>query len=224
VTDDPALVQPDAVLSVPEIRHYDTINAELVQLLDMGKRWIRLDGAAGQRLLASRLSGTWHAVIEIVGNAGPEFAAQNDAPGLTVLCRGSVRDGAASQLRAGCVIVQGDAGPAFGYHLIDGTALVFGAAGARAGLGQQGGSLFLLGGSGPLSGERQSGGRVFLGDGQVGPHLGLGRRGGRLIALSDREPSPHISTVDATDRPSLASARDLLRRLSILENPLLDPQ
>ena len=153
-------------------------------------------------------------MIEIIGNAGPELAAQTNAPGLTILCRGSAADGAASGLRAGRVLVQGDAGPAFGYHLKGGLALVTGAAGPRAGLGQEGGDLVLLGPTGPLTGERQSGGRLYLADNRVGPHLGFGSRAGRRIAL-------FAGDGGAEDVTLLYSIRDnLLPFFGIHDSPL----
>ncbi len=75
-------------LSIPEIRDYQKINAELVALLDQGHRLVRLEGAEGQRLLASGLSGSWQAVVEIVGQTGPEVAADLDAPDLVIVARG----------------------------------------------------------------------------------------------------------------------------------------
>ena len=71
----------EVVLSVPEIRDYRAINGELVRHLDLGVRSLRLTGANGQRLLVSGLAGPWTAVIEVVGDAGPELAAGMDAPG-----------------------------------------------------------------------------------------------------------------------------------------------
>jgi glutamate synthase domain-containing protein 3 len=178
-----ALDRPAAVvLSVPEIRDYRAINQELARSLDQGCPSLRLTGALGQRLLVSELRGRWTAVIEIEGDAGPELAAGLDAPGLTVVCRGSVGDGAASGLNAGGVLVLGRAGPAFGYAQRGGLALVVGPAGARAGLGQLGGDLILLGGAGPMAGERQAGGRLFL-RAELGPHAGRGRRGGRVLRI-----------------------------------------
>jgi methylamine---glutamate N-methyltransferase subunit B len=86
--------QEPPTLPIPEIRDYQKINAELVALLDEGHRLVRLEGAEGQRLLASGLAGSWDAVIEIVGRTGPEVAANLDAPGLMIVARGSMADGA----------------------------------------------------------------------------------------------------------------------------------
>ena len=85
---------------VPELRDYQQINAELVRRLNLGQPHVRLEGVEGQRLLVSRLAGAWQAVIEVDGNAGPELAAELDAPGLTVVCRGSAADGAGRGLVA----------------------------------------------------------------------------------------------------------------------------
>ena len=123
----------EVVLSVPEIRDYRAINGELVRLLDQGCRAIRLEGANGQRLLASRLEGSWAAAIEVVGDAGPELAAEMDAPNLTVVCRASVGDGGASRLIAGHILILGRAGPAFGYAQRGGLAMVVGTAGRGPG-------------------------------------------------------------------------------------------
>ncbi|HZW31510.1 MAG TPA: glutamate synthase [Isosphaeraceae bacterium] len=184
--DSRALDRPAAVvLAVPEIRDYRAINQELVRHLDRGCPSIRLTGALGQRLLASGLRGRWSAMIEIEGDAGPELAAGLDAPGLTVVCRGSAGDGAASGLKAGRVLVLGRVGTAVGYAQGGGLIMVAGTAGARAGLGQLAGDLILIGGAGPLAGERQSGGRLIA-QADLGPHAGRGRRGGRFLRLDQR--------------------------------------
>src|SRR4051794_28195991 len=124
---------PVAVLSIPEIRDYERINAELVQRLDAGHARVRLEGAERQRFLAARLTGGWSAVVEVVGRAGPELAAEMDAPSLTVVCRGPAADGAARGLVAGRVVVLGDVDEAAGYAQQGGTILVARDAGARAG-------------------------------------------------------------------------------------------
>jgi len=170
------------VLSIPEIRDYRTINGELVRHLDRGCQSFHLTGANGHRLLVSGLAGSWNAVIEVIGDAGPELAAQMDAPGITVVCRGSTADGGASRLKAGRVLILGTAGPAFGYALRGGLAMVVGTSGARAGLRQRGGDLILLGRAGPLVGERQLGGRLLT-HAELGPHAGRGRLGGRFIRM-----------------------------------------
>src|SRR4051794_17655581 len=97
--------QPAPVLSIPEIREYPRINAELVLLLDAGQTHVRLVGAEGQRLLLHGLRGTWEALIEIEGQAGPELAADIDAPGLTIVCHGPAADGAARGLRSGRLLI-----------------------------------------------------------------------------------------------------------------------
>ena len=173
----------DVVLAVPEIRDYHAINSEIVRHLDAGCRTIRLSGVSGQRLLAAGLAGTWTAVIDVDGAAGPELAAGLDAPGLRVICRGGAGDGGASRLRAGRVLVLGDVGPAFGYAQAGGLTVAAGNSEGRAGLRQAGGDLVLLVQAGPLAGECQSGGRVFAFAGRIGPHAGRGRRGGRFIRL-----------------------------------------
>jgi methylamine---glutamate N-methyltransferase subunit B len=162
-------IPADVVLSIPEIRDYRAINGELVRRLDQGCRSIRLTGAGGQRLLVARLVGPWSAVIEVVGDAGPELAAEMEAPAVSVVCRGSVADGGASGLKCGRVLVLGRTGPAFGYSQRGGLAMVVGTAGCRAGLCQLGGDLILIGRAGALAGERQVGGR-FLAIADLGPH------------------------------------------------------
>jgi glutamate synthase domain-containing protein 3 len=173
-----------AVVSVPEVRDYQRINAELVRLLDAGCRRVRLAGAEGQRLLVAGLAGGWDAVVEVEGNAGPELAAGLDAPNLVVIVHGSAADGAASMLRAGLVVIRGNAGPAIGYAQAGGSIIVVGDAGPRAGLNQSGGDLTLLGRVGALAGERQSGGRLFALGPALGPHRSRGQRGGRFVAAA----------------------------------------
>lgn len=172
-------------MTVPEIRDYGRINARVALLLDSGQGRIRLAGAEGQRLLVSGLSGPWQAVVEIDGRAGPELAANLDAPGLTILCQGSAADGAGRGLRSGRLLIAGDAGVAAGYAMTGGTLIVEGRAGPRAGLAMSGGVLVLGGPADRLTGERQRGGLLFaLGD-HNGPHTGQGRTGGRLIPVED---------------------------------------
>lgn len=191
---------PDlVVLPVPEIRDYHAINAEIVAHLDAGRREIRLSGVRGQRLLASGLSGSWDAVIEVDGDAGPELAAGLDAPGLTVVGLGRAADGVASGMRAGRVLILGTVGIAFGYSQRGGLAIAAGDAGARAGLLQSGGDIVLRARAGRAAGERQSGGRLFLLDDRPVPHLGRGRRGGRLIQL----PGDGSAVVEPADRHAL---------------------
>ena len=170
-------------LSIPDIRDYQRINAELIGHLNAGHRLVRLVGAEGQRLLVSGLSGSWDAVIEVEGFAGPELSAGMDAPGLSVVCRGPVADGAGSGLRNGRIMVLGDAGPAVGYAQRGGTIIVSGKTGPRAGLNQSGGVIVLLGEVGPLAGERQSGGHFFAFADRLGPHPSRGQYGGRFIPI-----------------------------------------
>ena len=171
------------VLSVPEIRDYQRINAELTVLLDAGHRLIRLVGVERQRLLVAGLRGRWDAVVEVEGDAGPELAAGLDAPGLTVVCRGRADDGAGSMLRAGRLIIVGAAGAAAGYAMRGGAVVVAGDAGPRAGLKQSGGVLVLLGDVERLAGDRQSGGILVARANRLGPHSGRGRLGGRFLIL-----------------------------------------
>lgn len=194
---------PARVLSIPEIRDYQRINAELVGLLDAGHPMVRLEGAEGQRLLASGLSGPWEAVIEIEGRTGPELAADLDAPGLTIVARGPSADGAGRTMRSGRVLILGDAGDATGYGQSGGVLVVAGSAGPRAGLAQSGGILIVLGRVGRLPADRQAGGVFFAKRGQVGPHPGRGRRGGRLVEL----PADGPVDLDPGDAEAFRSAR-----------------
>jgi glutamate synthase domain-containing protein 3 len=180
----------DATISVPEIRDFDRINAELIQRLDFGARRIVLAGVGGQRLLASRLVGSWDALIEVEGNAGPELAAELDAPGLTVVVRGNVADGAGRGLVAGRLIVTGSASDGLGYTQTGGTIVVHGSAGHRAGLMQAGGSLIIVGAVGRLAAERQTGGVLIVHRGRLGPHERRGATGGRMVLapLTDSNP------------------------------------
>ena len=179
----------EVVLSVPEIRDYRAINGELVRHLDLGARSLRLTGANGQRLLVSGLAGPWTAVIEVVGNAGPELAEGLDAAGLTVVCRGSVADGGASGLRAGRVLVLGASRA--GLRVCSTRGAGHGGGDRRGpcrALSAWGG-LILIGQIGPLAGERQSGGRLLT-SAELGPHSGRGRRGGRFIQMMSRRRDP----------------------------------
>ncbi|MEJ7640244.1 MAG: glutamate synthase [Singulisphaera sp.] len=170
-------------MPIPEVREYPRINAEVVRHLDAGHARIVLAGAGGHRLLLHGLTGPWNAIVVVEGDSGPELAAELNAPGLTVVCRGPVGDGAARDLRAGRVVILGNAGDALALSQRGGAVLVAGSSGHRAGLGLAGGSLILLGAVGRLAGERQEGGRLWAVDGQLGPHARRGQRGGRLILI-----------------------------------------
>jgi glutamate synthase domain-containing protein 3 len=200
----------DPPIVVPELRDYQQINAELVRRLDLGQSHIRLEGVEGQRLLASRIAGSWEAVVEIKGDAGPELAVELDCPRLLVVCRGSAADGAGSGLKAGKLVICQDGGPAVGYFQQGGLIVVLGDVGPRAGLNQNGGDLVLLGRSGALTGERQTGGRLFLETDLTGPHLGFGARDGRRINLCGAEPL--AQELDHDDRRLLAEVRNLAER------------
>ena len=54
-------------VSIPEVRDYQRVNAELIAFLDKGHRRVRLVGAEGQRRLVSGLTGFWDAVVEVEG-------------------------------------------------------------------------------------------------------------------------------------------------------------
>jgi methylamine---glutamate N-methyltransferase subunit B len=192
----PSPESPIPSLAIPEIRDYHKVNAELVALLDRGHPSIRLEGAEGQRLLASGLRGDWKAVIEIIGRTGPELAADLDAPNLTVIARGPSADGAGRGLKAGRVLILGDVGDVAGYAQSGGLLVIVGPAGHRAGLAQSGGTLAILGPVGRLAGDRQSGGRFFIPGGVLGPHAGRGRRGGVFFDRIGPE-SPGVADANA---------------------------
>lgn len=186
------------VVSVPDLRDYDRINAELLRCLDEGHTRVRLVGAEGQRLLASGLCGTWQAVVEVEGDAGPELARDLDAADVTVVCRGKAGDGAGSSLRAGRLVILGEVDDALAYAQSGGTVAALNGAGHRAGLNQRGGVLVLLGPVGRLAGERQGGGRLFAFEERLGPHSGFGHRGGRLIRMPTQEdPASRLEPEDS---------------------------
>jgi glutamate synthase domain-containing protein 3 len=195
------------VLLVPEIRDYQRINIQLAQLLDAGHHRVRLVGVDGQRLLAAGLCGGWQAVISIEGTAGPELAAELDAPGVCVVCQQDTADGAGRGLRAGCLLVLGNADDALAYRQAGGSVLVVGGAGNRAGLEMVGGTLAVRGPVGRLAGDRQSGGRILLLGQPIGPHAGHGRSGGRSACDSNAD----CDRLSDDDRAHLASLRALLQ-------------
>ncbi len=209
--DDPgpgAIPRSVSTLMVPEVRDYQRINAEVAQRLDAGETHVRLAGVEGQRLLLSGLSGPWSALVEVEGMAGPELAAEMNAPALRVLVRGSVADGAARGLCAGSIFITGEAGDALAYGLKGGKVVVEGKAGDRAGLNQEGGIVLVRGPLGRLSGERQSGGWFYAFDDRIGPHPGHGRRGGRYVRI---DPSRRIEDDSGLDPESAAPLQQLLR-------------
>ena len=180
-----------AELAVPELRDYRRINAELARLLDAGEPLVRLAGVEGQRLLLHGLAGAWDAVVEVQGTAGPELAAELDAPDLLVVCTGGAADGAGRGLVGGRLLILGDSGAAVAYGLRGGSVIVAGTAGPRAGLNLAGGTLALLGPSGSLAGERQSGGRIYARADGLAAHPGRGRRGGEFLLIAPAlEPNP----------------------------------
>jgi glutamate synthase domain-containing protein 3 len=202
------------VVSIPDIRDYHKINAELVVLLDAGHRCVRLAGAEGQRLLVSGLRGSWNALIELEGRAGTELAAALDAPDLTIVCRGPAADGAGRGLRAGRLVILDAAGPAVGYAMEGGTIVILGPVGPRAGLNQRGGQIVALGPVGSLAAERQVGGRFLAFEDQVGPHAGRGRRGGAIVFLSRN--AALLATADFAPPTTFEAIEDLLaRRLGV---------
>ncbi len=176
---------PTPTVSVPEIRDYGRINPEIVRLLNEGHRQVRLTGVQGQRLLAAGLKGTWGAEIVLEGDAGPELAANLDAPGLSIICLGSAADGAGSGMKAGQLLVLGHAGDALGYEQAEGAIFAASSAGNRAGLRQSGGRIALGGSTGRLAADRQSGGILYYVPESPGPYLGHGRTGGRVVQFGE---------------------------------------
>jgi glutamate synthase domain-containing protein 3 len=180
-----ASTTPPTVIDVPDVRDYQRINAEVVQRLDQGLRHVRLIGVEAQRLLLAGVTGSWSALIEIEGNAGPELAFGLDSPGLRVVCLGSAADGVGSGLIDGQLLILGAAGACVGMSQRGGRITIAGPCADRAGLNQSGGSLMLLGQVGALAGERQAGGILLVADRPVGNHPGRGRRGGQFLSIRD---------------------------------------
>jgi len=187
-------IEPGAtpVVVVPDVRDYTRINAELIQLLDAGHPVIRLSGVRSQRLLASGLRGAWHALVVVEGDAGPELAADLDAPNLSIVCTGSAKDGAGRGLRSGQVLVTGDVDAVAGYAQSGGCLVVAGSAGPRAGLDHSGGLLVLGGSVGRLLGERQRGGEIVVLTGPVGRFAGRARTGGKMLAIPQVDDPIHV--------------------------------
>jgi glutamate synthase domain-containing protein 3 len=167
-------------LPVNEVRDYHLINSQVAHWLDEGHGLIRLTGVGGQRLLLAGLRGAWRARIEVLGLAGPELAAELDAPGLIIVSRGGARDGVGRSLRAGTVVLRDAADECVGYRQTGGLVVALGSVGARAGLELRGGVLVLGGPAGHLVGERQRGGRIVALGRPLGPMAGHGRTSGRL--------------------------------------------
>jgi glutamate synthase domain-containing protein 3 len=187
---------PVPLVPVNEIRDYLQVNAQVAKILDAGAHRIRLTGVEGQRLLLSGLTGSWRAIIEMEGRAGPELAAAIDSPELIVVAHGGAADGAGRGLRAGSLLLLGPSGPGLAYRQAGGLVLAFDAIGPRAGLEQQAGRLLLMGPAGPLAGERQAGGRLLV-LGQPRPATaGHAHRGG-FLGFDPRD-------LDAADRRVLA--------------------
>jgi hypothetical protein len=210
VAAEPPSLDPGRPIVVPELRDYLQINAEMRRRLDRGHRLVRLEGVAGQRLLVSAIAGSWQATVEIDGNAGPELAAELNAPGLTIVCRGSAADGVGRGMAAGKLLVMGGCGTAVGYSQQGGLIVGVGAVGPRAGLCQRGGDLVLLDRLGMLAGERQAGGRIFFKLGLAGPHVGHTARGGRRVPIPAADALSE--TLDPDDALLLEEAKALAAR------------
>ncbi|WP_435010537.1 glutamate synthase [Tundrisphaera lichenicola] len=206
-------------LNIPEIRDYQRINSEVATLLDQGHPRIRLEGAEGQRLLASGLNGAWQATIEILGRTGPELGAGLNAPGLVILARGSTADGAGRGLRAGTLVILGSAGDAAGYGQAGGLLIVDGPVGHRAGLAQSGGTLVVVGSTGRLPSDRRVGGYFFVCRGPLGPFPGRGSRGGRLIDLPESRSILDPEDAKAWDSARLSASRWIGRSISAEPGP-----
>lgn len=202
-------------IPVPLVRDYQQINREVRIALDAGHSVIRLTDVGGHRLLAAGLRGPWSALIEICGNAGPELAAGLDAPGLTILCRGSAADGAGRGLKQGRLIILGGAEHAVGIRMEGGSLLVGESSGHRAGLRQQGGTIILLGPTGRLIGDRQAGGVLLTRSVDVNASPRRLDGNGRLGRLHDPS-SPDDSAIPddlLKQCRSLSACDDLLRSL-----------
>ncbi|QDV37081.1 GltB/FmdC/FwdC-like GXGXG domain-containing protein [Tautonia plasticadhaerens] len=199
-TEDPRT--PAVEIPVALVRDYQQINRELIRALDLGLPRIRLVDVEGQRLLAFGLRGPWRATIEVVGNAGPELAADLDAEGVTVLCTGSAGDGAGRGLRAGRLAICRDAGDAVGAGMTGGSILVAGRAGHRAGLRLRGGTLLILGPAGRLMADRQEGGIVIADPrSSQGPGGRAGGGGGRIDLRARRDDRSDLDVPDVDPDP-----------------------
>ncbi|GIW87573.1 MAG: hypothetical protein KatS3mg108_1897 [Isosphaeraceae bacterium] len=195
-------------LPVPEVRDYHQINRRVTQWLDAGVGHVVLEGVERQRLLLAGLRGDWAAVVEVRGQAGPELAAELNAPNLLVVAQAGVDDGAGRGLTAGSLIVRGDCGAGLGYRQAGGIILACGGVGPRLGLEQRGGVLIALGSVDWLAGERQRGGSIWL-PGASQPRLaGRGQVAGRLVAGS-RSPE-WIDLAERTLRPLATRFRDVV--------------
>ena len=168
----------DSSILVPELRDPRRINAELIRRLDQGDAHVRIEGAEGHRLLLAGLTGSWRATVVIQGWSGPELCFGMNAPGVTVVCRGSSGDGAGSGMRAGTLALMGPSGTAVGYHQEGGVIIAAEIVGPRAGLGMLGGDLFLFNFAKSFAGERQRGGRLFYPAHRVGRCWGWKATGG----------------------------------------------
>lgn len=202
---------PRRTLLVPEVRDYQLINRQVTLWLEQGVTHITLQGAERQRLLLAGLRGPWRAVIEVVGDAGPELAAELDAQDLGVVCHGSCDDGAGRSLAAGSLVLCGPAAACVGYRQRGGLILAASAVGARAGLEQSGGTLILHGPVDPLCGERQRGGVLVITGNETPRHLGRGRCGGTVW-------QPAVAPLVGADAGHLDS---LHRRIARLQPMLL---
>ncbi|WP_158633336.1 GltB/FmdC/FwdC-like GXGXG domain-containing protein [Tautonia sociabilis] len=188
---------PAFEIPVALVRDYRRINLELSRALDDGRTLVRLVDVEGQRLLASGLHGDWRAVVEVVGNAGPELAAGLNAPGLTIRCTGSAADGAARGLVSGRVAIRGQAGDAVAAAMLGGTVVVAGGAGHRAGLRMRGGTLVLFGPVGRLLADRRAGGLIFADPSAMQRPSGRPGDGGRLLPLPQE--TGHAALLDPED-------------------------
>jgi formylmethanofuran dehydrogenase subunit C len=197
------------VLSVPEVRDYARINAQVLRWLDSGRTRIELAGVANQRLLLAGLVGRWEARIDVRGDAGPELAAAMNAPNIVVTCFGSAADAAGRELAGGTVRILGDAADCSGYRLRGGSIFVAGSAGHRAGLEMTGGLIVVLEGAGRLCGHLQHGGRLIV-KGRTGPYPGTARDGGGFysegipseLSAEERRGIEEFQSCNATSFPS----------------------
>jgi glutamate synthase domain-containing protein 3 len=212
-----------AVIVAAELRDYQRINAEAARLLNGGVQRIRIEGVEGQRLLLWGLRGDWSAVIELRGAAGPELAAELDAAGLTVVCRGPVADGAGRSLQDGRLLLLDSAGVALGYDQAGGLIVAAGPVGARPGLAQRGGDLVLLGRVGRLAGERQRGGRIGYCAELAGADAGFGATGGRVCRLPPRLDPPGLVGLDPEDRAMVERALNLVNQFQTVNPDVAEP-
>ncbi|HEX7044943.1 MAG TPA: formylmethanofuran dehydrogenase subunit C [Burkholderiales bacterium] len=158
------------------------MSALVLELREPVPARVDLRGVTPDRLegLSARAIGA----IEVVAGARPValerlFAISGDAPGELVL-RGATAclDGIGAGMRAGRIVVEGDAGDYVAQDMRAGEIIVRGNAGAYAASGMRGGVLRITGNAGDCLGAVHAGARYGLRGGTVIVHGNAGARAG----------------------------------------------